>query len=65
MTKIHKIENGILEFYNNSWIIWKNHNKDYTQGSYYRLNNDGTVDMVIEKFDNVQIIQNIYSVNGG
>lgn len=65
MSIIRKIDNSILEFYKNNWIIWKSHNKDYTQGTYYRLNNDGTVDIVIETFDNVQVIHNIHSVNGG
>ena len=65
MAIIRKIEDSILEFYNDHWIIWKCHNKDFTQGTYYRLNNDGTIDMVIEKFDNVQIIENINSANGG
>ena len=64
MAIIRKIENSILEFYKDHWIIWKSHNKDFTQGTYYKLNNDGTVDLVIEDFDNVQIIQNIHSANG-
>lgn len=65
MAIIRKIENGVLEFCKDHWIVWKSHNKDFTQGTYYKLNNNGTVDMIIEKFDNVQIIQNINSTNGG
>lgn len=63
MKDIKKINNIELEFYNNSWIIWKSHNKDYTLGSYYRLNSNKTIDLIIETEYNIQVIKNITEVN--
>lgn len=60
MAITRKIENSILEFYNGKWIIWKNHNKDFTLGSYYILNADGTVDFVEETATNLRHFCNIY-----
>lgn len=61
MANIRKISNAKLEFYKGNWIIWKNHNKDYTLGSYYILNHDGTVDLVHESVVNVNHIEDIFN----
>lgn len=58
-----KLDNNYLEFYNNQWILWKNHNKDFTKGSYYALNDDGTIDFIMESCDNVKVIQDIGKTN--
>lgn len=64
MAIIRKITNSVLEFYNGNWIIWKNHNKDFTKGSYYVLKNDGTVDYVEDNGINVKHINDIFIQKG-
>lgn len=59
MSKIITINEQKVEFYNNSWIIWKSHSADFKYGSYYLLKSDGNVDFIIETCDNVRVISNI------
>ena len=63
MQRLLQIDKCYVEFYNNQWIIWKNHNKNFTQGSYYVLNDNGTIDFIVEKYNDVKIIRNINATN--
>ena len=63
MPKLLKDINIKLEYYKGCWIIWKSHNKDFTVGSYYRLNTNATIDLIIESYNSIQVIKDVTETN--
>lgn len=52
------LENNVkIEFVDDSWIIWKSHNKDYTFGTYYKLCQNGELFLVIESPNDVKCVK--------